>query len=226
MISIFKAETPTKAVLLCRDNSKYDLELTFNPSSLTISRTPEWGRAGEKGESLSDKRLKEKFRDMVWQNPDVKESQGAWAGLSYSGATNDTLNFKTIFDETIDRSFLGLAATMSPFKSNFGSGNTDSVLVKLLKLHTLTLPSKIAPTSTEGDFWRPPVLTFLWGGFRFEGVIKSLNTDITLFSKDGTPKRAEVSINMEGMALTKSSDVNVILNPNETYRKGTLPWKP
>lgn len=42
---------------------------------------------------------------------------------------------------------------------------------------------------------RPPPVAFEWGGFQFFAVIKSITQKFTLFTKDGTPVRAEVEIN-------------------------------
>lgn len=58
----------------------------------------------------------------------------------------------------------------------------------------------------------PPRVTFDWGAFRFQGLVKSFKETIDYFSADGVPLRATVS-------LTLSSDENVfeaLGDPNRT----------
>ena len=43
---------------------------------------------------------------------------------------------------------------------------------------------------------RPPLCLFLWGKFRFQGVVSSLSQKYTMFLEDGTPVRAEVGLQM------------------------------
>lgn len=43
---------------------------------------------------------------------------------------------------------------------------------------------------------RPPILTFRFGPFSFEGVVKSLSVQYTLFEPDGEPIRADVRLSL------------------------------
>lgn len=42
----------------------------------------------------------------------------------------------------------------------------------------------------------PPGIRFIWGTFKFDGVIESLNENLEFFSDDGKPLRAKVSISI------------------------------
>jgi hypothetical protein len=44
---------------------------------------------------------------------------------------------------------------------------------------------------------RPPRVTFVWGQFDFDGVITSMRVQYTLFSNEGTPVRANVSLQLQ-----------------------------
>lgn len=52
------------------------------------------------------------------------------------------------------------------------------------------------PEQKTGGSHNPETLTFSWGKLHFVGHIQSLNTTIKLFSSDGDPVRAEVSLTM------------------------------
>jgi hypothetical protein len=45
---------------------------------------------------------------------------------------------------------------------------------------------------------RPPLCQFVWGRFRFKGVITEVNQKYTMFLEDGTRVRCEVSLGMQG----------------------------
>lgn len=44
------------------------------------------------------------------------------------------------------------------------------------------------------DLHAPPIVTFVWAKQEFKGVVESLNVTYTLFSPDGTPLRAKLSL--------------------------------
>lgn len=48
----------------------------------------------------------------------------------------------------------------------------------------------------------PPGVRFLWGRFLFEGVMESMNETLELFSEDGVPLRAMVSINLSQQEIS------------------------
>jgi hypothetical protein len=48
----------------------------------------------------------------------------------------------------------------------------------------------------QGEGMAPPAVRFTWGSFLFEGVVDSMDETLELFSADGRPLRAKVSISI------------------------------
>lgn len=44
---------------------------------------------------------------------------------------------------------------------------------------------------------RPPLCSFVWGKFVFQGVVESLTQKFTMFLSDGTPVRCEATLKMK-----------------------------
>jgi hypothetical protein len=49
---------------------------------------------------------------------------------------------------------------------------------------------------TPPDKRTPPLVRFSWGTFRFDGIVESMEETIDLFSEDGRPLRASVSLSI------------------------------
>src|SRR5215213_9620954 len=60
-----------------------------------------------------------------------------------------------------------------------------------------TLAGWTEPESQAKGPPQPPKAMLVWGEFKFEGIIKSVNARYTLFRRDGTPARAEVQVQMQ-----------------------------
>ena len=50
---------------------------------------------------------------------------------------------------------------------------------------------------------RPPLVTFTWGSFTFQGVVESLTQKYTMFLSDGTRCRCEVGFKMKSASAAK-----------------------
>ncbi|MFF0410268.1 hypothetical protein ACFYUY_07500 [Kitasatospora sp. NPDC004745] len=48
------------------------------------------------------------------------------------------------------------------------------------------------PPDRKGD--PPPVVRFVWGTFRFDGIVTQVSEELDLFAPDGTPLRAKVAV--------------------------------
>jgi len=48
----------------------------------------------------------------------------------------------------------------------------------------------------QGDQYMPPLVSFAWGTFQFDGIIDSLEETLEFFSPSGVPLRASVSLSM------------------------------
>jgi hypothetical protein len=58
----------------------------------------------------------------------------------------------------------------------------------------------------DGTLHSPPVVDFVWGSFRFTGVITSLREKMTLFSEDGRRLRARLAVSFKSC---KSAEVQL-----------------
>jgi hypothetical protein len=52
------------------------------------------------------------------------------------------------------------------------------------------------PASAQRDQALPPAVRFLWGSFRFDGLIESIEQTLDFFSPEGLPLRASISLSM------------------------------
>jgi hypothetical protein len=75
-------------------------------------------------------------------------------------------------------------------------------------------------TSPKQETRTPPRMMFQWGSFTFSGVMESLDETIDLFSADGLPLRASVTINLSRHDLIYTPANGAAGTPNTT---GTTP---
>lgn len=58
------------------------------------------------------------------------------------------------------------------------------------------LTEEVAFFMAPNDKGAPPGVRFVWGRFLFEGIMESLNEELSYFSEDGRPLRAKVSVSL------------------------------
>ncbi len=189
-----------KAKFSSPDSSKLKLECRFNPSSLKITRKRTW--------------------------TDGKQFNASYPSLQYGGSSHDTLDFSIVLDETEPYDLSGMAATaaslnpvmnLGPMAKMMGLVNEDSVEDDLETLYKMTTP--VIVSEKGGDFVRPPLVTFAWKDFYFNGAIENLVVNIVLFDEKGRPKRAKVDITMKGrLATAKATDVEKATAPEKAKK--------
>lgn len=56
----------------------------------------------------------------------------------------------------------------------------------------------IMPQQDEDDrnVYRPPGIRFVWGSFKFDGIVEGLDESLEFFSSDGRPLRASITMNL------------------------------
>jgi hypothetical protein len=87
----------------------------------------------------------------------------------------------------------------------------------------ITYFMKLQNTNSSDQQTRtPPKLKFQWGSFLFSGVMDSVDETIDLFSPDGVPLRANVTINLSKHDLAYEFAQGATGSPNST---GTTPLK-
>lgn len=105
--------------------------------------------------------------------------QGQAGALEFQKVTPATIQIELMFDTTKD-----------------GSDVRESWVNKLL---SLTNP-EVTPSdgeSAELGKKRPPIVWFFWGNFDFYGVIESVNATYIMYSYNGNPIRAKVTVKMK-----------------------------
>ena len=116
-------------------------------------------------------------RSVKWSDQSV--ALQPWGTLQFSTGDSDTMSLSLVLDE---------------------SESTASVLPAMEAYYGLTMPMKIS-----ADVVRPPVVLFRWEEFRFLGVVRAIDADVTLFDATGCPKRAKLSLSLLGRAFAEAS---------------------
>jgi hypothetical protein len=172
---------PSKAKLVCLENSSLSWDFQYNPKEFSLKRSS--------GYENNDK------------------AEGPWGGLKAQCSKADELSFELILDQTEpDYGLIGNLALLAPVSSIAAAAesflNTDSVMDDVSQLYKLTLPGEDPVTKAR----RPPLCAFVWGNFQFFGGLTDFNAKFVLFDVKGLPRRAEVSISMLGQAMNVPGD--------------------
>jgi hypothetical protein len=95
--------------------------------------------------------------------------------------------------------FVGAGTTKMTCQLWFDAGSPTSddagSTVGDVRLLTTKVSFFITPKKQQGkDQFVPPGVRFLWGSFQFDGIMESVEESLELFSPEGKPLRASVSI--------------------------------
>jgi hypothetical protein len=60
---------------------------------------------------------------------------------------------------------------------------------------------RVQPVTVERDQPIPPAVSFVWGTFKFDGLIESIEQSLDFFSPQGVPLRASISLNMSQQSI-------------------------
>jgi nucleoid-associated protein YgaU len=92
--------------------------------------------------------------------------------------------------------FTGYSGSAYPQKSSMQDAKDVRLLTdKLWKMMDATVEDKQASQKSKKK--RPPIVAFVWGSLRFEGVITSISQQFTLFSSEGYPVRATLDLQIQ-----------------------------
>ena len=166
---------PSKAKLICLENSSFSWEFQYNPKEFSLKRSS--------GFSAKDK------------------ADGPWGAISADCSKPDELSFEFVLDQTEpDLGMLGNLTQLAPVSSLAAKAqsllNKDNVMEDVGNLYKMTIPHEDANKAK-----RPPLCGFLWGNFQFFGGVTGLDVKFVLFDISGLPRRAEVSMTMLGQAM-------------------------
>lgn len=104
-----------------------------------------------------------------------QEEQGQTSKMEFQKVQPATISMELTFDTTHD-----------------GSDVRQSWVNALL-----AMTNPIVPDGGEAEKLRPPIVDFEWGNFSFSGVLEAVNAQYTMFSQQGAPLRAKVSVKMK-----------------------------
>ena len=125
--------------------------------------------------------LKVSFANQV-QTPSGSGDQRGTPARQFVGAGTTKLSLQLWFDVT--------------GQPEDASGAVEDVRKLTQKVAFFITPKK------EGDTFVPPAVRFLWGSFQFDGIVESLEESLELFSPEGRPLRASVTLNLTQQKIT------------------------
>lgn len=79
------------------------------------------------------------------------------------------------------------------------------------------------PTTDSPPKYVPPAVRFLWGSFQFDGLMESMEETIELFSGEGKPQRATVSVGLSQQKIQKFAFRDTGAGPGASLPGGAAP---
>jgi hypothetical protein len=76
--------------------------------------------------------------------------------------------------------------------------HADATDVRVLTGEVIAL---ITPKEEKKDQFKPPAVRFLWGTFKFDGIMESLEESLEFFSADGVPLRASLTLGISQQGI-------------------------
>jgi nucleoid-associated protein YgaU len=131
-----------------------------------------------KKEAASREIIKVQFNPETLKVIFSKRIIGEGSSIQYAGKGTTKLSMELWFDVTV-----------SHYNGNIQK--EDDVRKLTQKIAYFMKPKK--------EKLVPPGIRFIWGTFKFDGVMDSLNEDLEFFSDDGKPLRARVSISISSL---------------------------
>ncbi len=106
----------------------------------------------------------------------------------------------------------------------FTSGNSMTLSMELffdtyadrtdVREHTEKL---LSLATIDPDKHRPPLCLFVWGSFKFKGVLERVSQRFTMFTNDGIPVRATCNVTFKEAATAATTEPNN--SPDHTKRR-------
>jgi hypothetical protein len=135
------------------------------------------------------------------------QSSGS-AGRQYVGAGTTKLSLTLWFDVS--------AATDDAHRVDDVRRLTQDVIYFMTPKEALNDPTKFAP----------PGVRFLWGSFKFDGFVESLEESLEFFSSEGKPLRASISLNLSQQKILKVEFSGTGRVPGQPSVPGSRPLAP
>jgi hypothetical protein len=137
---------------------------------------PQGQTAKEAAVQFNPETLKVTYANQIVQ-PKSEGSPQEKATAQYVGAGTTKLSLQIWFDVTGE------------------AGGADSVPTDVREL-TKKISYFITPREEKKGEFKPPIVRFEWGTFRFEGIMDSLEESLEFFSSEGVPLRASMTLSL------------------------------
>ncbi len=174
---VFGSSRLEKAKLNILDNTDKVLKIIdvqFNPSEYSISRSVTLEQSGELGRDTDGK------------------SQAVRGGTT-------SLSVSLYFDTISKTKRSSMDKLYSALKSAFGGPEK----IDGVKSPAKAAANVMDLTTYEADSHSPPQVQFVWGPMSFTGKISSMSTTYTMFTAKGDPVKAKVDLTIEGEETAK-----------------------
>jgi hypothetical protein len=152
--------------------------------------------------------LKVTFANQLQTPSNSGDNSAGSAGRQYVGAGSTKLALTLWFDVS--------AATDDKHRVDDVRRLTQEVIYFMTPKEALADPTQFAP----------PGVRFLWGQFKFDGLIDSLEESLEFFSAEGKPLRASIALGLSQQAILKVEYAGAGRMPGRPGAPGTQPLTP
>ncbi|HEY9818630.1 MAG TPA: hypothetical protein V6D20_22895 [Candidatus Obscuribacterales bacterium] len=155
--------------------------------------------------------------------------------VSYSNQIQTDGNSTTSAMQSVGKGDSKLAVELVFDVSGAGAGNTLDVrqMTKHVAYFMKPAPETVSTTETAGggqsqQRYRVPGLRFQWGTFFFDGILVSMDETLDLWSEDGRPLRATVTLNLSqpGIHVAEPTNSEATTPPTGATQGGVTPLTP
>jgi hypothetical protein len=184
----------------------------------------EWKTPGAKGERKSGgKEVTVQFNPaslrVTYANQVQTNDQSNNASTQYVGKGSSKLSLELIFDVSMPQG-QDPESTTPPKETP-----TD---VRRMTAEVAYFITPIPGKGKDKDKFTPPGMRLIWGSFLFDGIVESMDETLELWSEDGRPLRATVSLGMsqQGVVIDFNPDATPPPPTSAAGQPGTRPMEP
>jgi hypothetical protein len=129
--------------------------------------------------------LKITYANQLKEAPSSGDQRGSQA-KQFVGAGTTKLAVQLYFDVTQD----------------LGQGLPDEIDVRKLTQRVAYFITPVGDSPNDPKTFKPPIVRFLWGTFQFDGIVEAMEETLELFSFEGRPLRASVTMTISQQKIT------------------------
>jgi phage tail-like protein len=177
-----------------------------------------WNDSGETEVVPSGKSVTVQFNPaslrVAYSNQVQTNDQSNSSSTQYVGKGSSKMSLELVFDVSM------------PMGEDGGTPQTD--VRKVTQEVAFFMTPK--PDEDHEDRFLPPGIRFVWGSFMFEGIAESMDETLELWSEDGIPLRATVTMNLSQQGVVFGWNPNATPPPPSAASNGapagTTPMQP